>query len=406
MYNGFTFTNYCHETEFSAGSIFNKEVNMDGRTKDRYIRRRKCMALILCITLTFLSAGCGNGSRRDNLPDPSSMKSAESESSSPSGPADKSHLAEKGSSADAEKSGSENDFANGKDNGREKDAMKTDSESNDKTAGKADPMGPFRVGDTLQDGDLKILYMASGKYDGETVYQQPQDGCQYIFLQFAFQNTGLKYDCPISLFSFQCYADGFAAQAYYGGEKEPASSLSAGRSDVGRLYFCVPEDADRIEVEYQPDHLSRKKVCFLYEGEKDAGTAPAADTRRSEGACRVGTTVSSEQQKITYVSCEKDDSDNDFLHPEQGNSFWTLTFEIENLREEDSQISVSDFFCYADGQSCSRRLFRDDYLSADIAGGRKAKGTVSFEVPDTAQTVEAEYKTGHHADARVIFTMR
>jgi hypothetical protein len=102
----------------------------------------------------------------------------------------------------------------------------------------------------------------------------------------------------------------------------------------------------------------------------------------------------------------REDSDNEYLRPEPGCSFWTLTFEIENLGEEDSQISVSDFCCYADGQSCSRRLFRDDYLSADIAGGRKAKGTVTFEVPDEAQVVEAEYKTGRRADARVVFTMR
>lgn len=375
---------------------------MDGRTKGRSIRKWKFTVIFLGIVTAFLLGGCGRENRREDQQDSAPVQAGEDKGAS-SGGAESTDLRTGGqASLDQDRAGSADD--SGRD--REYNAEKADGRKTGVQSAKADPKKPLRVGDSLQDGDLRILYIASGKYDGESVYQQPQNGYEYIFLQFAFQNTGLSYDCPISIFSFQCFADGFAAPAFYGGEKEPASSLSAGRSAIGNLYFCVPEDAREIEVEYQPDNLSQKKVRFLYEGEKDAGINPDADRRRSEGAFRVGETAASDLQKITFVSCQKDDSDNEFLCPEQGCSFWTLTFEIENLREEDSQISVSDFYCYADGQSCSRSLFRDDYLSADIPGGRKAKGTVTFEVPDDAQTVEAEYKTGRRTDARVVFTIR
>ena len=62
--------------------------------------------------------------------------------------------------------------------------------------------------------------------------------------------------------------------------------------------------------------------------------------------------------------------------------------------------------CTADYDTLWKRLFRDDYLSASVSGGRKARGTVTFEIPDDAQIVEVEYDTGNRADQRVIFTVR
>ena len=120
----------------------------------------------------------------------------------------------------------------------------------------------------------------------------------------------------------------------------------------------------------------------------------------------MGDIAASDLQRIVYLSCQADDRDNENVHPEEGCTYYTLTFEFENLQAGDRQISVHDFSCFADGKSCGRTLFRDDYLSADVPGGRKAKGTVTFEVPDDAQTVEVEYDTGNRSDAHVIFTVR
>lgn len=287
---------------------------------------------------------------------------------------------------------------------------KDDVDSADRTqggsAGRAVVKEVYDVGDSLQDGDLRITYTASGEYHEESEYQQPEAGHKYIFLTYTFENTGDKGECPVSLFAFRCFADGFAASAYYGGEYELPAALSAGRYAVGNLYFSVPEDAEKIEVEYQPDNPAQGKVRFSYEGEKDSGYMPQLNTTRTAGAFSEGDTAASALQKIHYLSCQADDSDNENVHPAQGCTYWTLTFEFENLQKEDRQISVHDFSCYADGRNCARTLFRDDYLSADVPGGRKAKGTVTFEVPDHAQTVEVEYDTGRRSDAHVVFTVR
>lgn len=357
--------------------------------------------VVLMITALLLSA-CG--SQKDNKKSPqdadadTQTQGQNTENSNPSGETGTSPVGQYDKDTDPDSTANDN---------KEKTAGSSrEGTSSDHAADKSLLKKPFRVGDTLQDGDLKIIYLASGHYEEESEYQQPAPGCQYIYARFAFQNTGAKYDCPISLFSFNCYADGFAAQAYYGGEKDLAASLSAGRSTIGNLYFSVPEDAKEIEIEYRPDNLNVDKIHFAYEGEKEAAIELPPDTRRTDSAFGVGSTAASSRQKIHYLSCQKDDSDNEFIRPADGCTFYTLSFEFENLLKEDRQISIHDFSCYADGASCAKSLFRDDYLSESVAGGRKAKGTVTFEVPDAAQTVEVEYDTGNSSDPHVVFTLR
>ena len=264
----------------------------------------------------------------------------------------------------------------------------------------------YRVGDVLQDGDMRITYIASGEYQEENEYLQPEDGYRYIFLKFAFENTSEKRNRSVSFYSFRCYADGFAAQAYYGGEKDLSASLSPGRAATGYIYFSVPQDAEDIDIEYETNFLTSEKLHFAYEGEKDSGYALPANTQRNAHALRPGEIVESGTLRITYESCEKDDSGSDFFRPASGCSFYTLTFEFENTGTTDQSVSIYDFHCYADGAGCAASWHRDDYLSADISGGRKAKGTVTFEVPDDAQTVEAEYDANYWTNDRIVFTVR
>lgn len=60
----------------------------------------------------------------------------------------------------------------------------------------------YVVGDILRDGDLEIVYIASGDYVEENQALQPKEGEKYIFLQFAFANRGESGDISISSFSF------------------------------------------------------------------------------------------------------------------------------------------------------------------------------------------------------------
>ena len=263
----------------------------------------------------------------------------------------------------------------------------------------------FAVGDIVEDGNLRIVYAAAGPYTEDNQFLQPAEGKRYIFLKFSFENIGTS-DTSISGFSFEGYADGYTCDAYYGGEDDLSATLSPGRATIGYLYFEVPADAKQIEVEYTPNVFnSSKKITFLYE-EKDSGYVPDMPNVRTEGAFAVGDIVESEKLRITYVSCEDFTSDNQFIQPKPGYHFVTCTFEFENLGSSDEHVSYFDFDCFADGLSCDQNYMRDDNLSATISAGRKAKGTVTFAIPDNCEVAEVEFVSDYWSSKRVVFTVK
>jgi RNA polymerase subunit RPABC4/transcription elongation factor Spt4 len=264
----------------------------------------------------------------------------------------------------------------------------------------------YQVGDILMDGDMKIVYVASGVYEEENEYSQPQDGNQYIYLEFAFENTSDSSDDSISFYSFECYADGYNVDMYYGGEDDLSATLSAGRSTIGYVYFEVPVDAQEIEVEYETNFITSEKILFLYEGEQDSGYVPESNPVPTDGAFAVGDIVEADGLTISYLSCETYDSDNLFVQPKDGYHYVTCTFAFENTGSGDAYILSSDFDCFADGLSCSPTYIRDDDLSATLSPGRKGQGTVTFEVPDDATVIEAEYLTNIWTSDRIVFTIQ
>lgn len=265
----------------------------------------------------------------------------------------------------------------------------------------------YVVGDILRDGDLEIVYIASGDYIEENQILQPEEGEKYIFLQFAFANRGESGDISISSFSFDCYADGYAAETHYWNEEDFSATLSPGRSTTGYICFAVPENAQEIEVEYTPNFfLSSEKIHFLFEGEKDSGFQYEPDTTPSQDAHQVGDVVESDNMKITYKGCEIYTSDNMFVKPKDGYQYISCTFEFENLSDSDQYITVYDFDCYADGLSCGGCYIRDDMLSATLSSGRKTSGTVTFEVPVDATVIEVEFLSNLWTGSRVIFNAK
>lgn len=261
----------------------------------------------------------------------------------------------------------------------------------------------YTVGDTVHLGKLDVVYVSSGEYHEENAYLQPADGKKYIFLKFAFTNTSSNSDASVSSFSFKCYADGYACDTYYGNTEDLSATLSPGRSSSGQVCFIVPKDANDIEVEYESNMLSGKKTKFLYEGEKTSDYSLKADTTTSASSLSVGEFADSSSMKVTYLDCYLDSSNNQFIVPKEGCHYVTCEFEFENKTNSDQIVSYYNFNCFADGISCSATYFRDDGINATLSPGRKAKGTVTFEVPDNATVVEVEYLTNFWTSNRVVF---
>ena len=260
----------------------------------------------------------------------------------------------------------------------------------------------YQVGDIVEVKNLKMIYTACGEYVSSNSFIQPADGNKYIYLEFYVENTG-NSSSGVSSFDFEAYADGYAVdRKYFDGDM--GGSLSPGRWNIGRVYFEVPANAAEIEAEYEYNIISGKKLKFAYEGEKNSGFVPEAKTARTENAFRPGDVIDTGKLKISYLGCDYFESGNMFIKPDEGNVFIYLEFEFENTSDSDRSVSSLLFHCFADGRVCSSTSVRDDDLSASLSPGRKAKGTVAFQVPKDAAVIEIEYQESLLSERTAVFS--
>lgn len=261
----------------------------------------------------------------------------------------------------------------------------------------------FVVGDVLKTDKLNITYLSSGDYTSNNQFIQPAESNKYIFVELFCENIS-DSDKNISYFDFKCYADGYACDAFYSGDDSLSATLSAGRTTTGKIYFEVPSDAKEIEIEYETDFWKNEKAKLIFEGDKQSGITPEINVSSSENAFKVGDIVESKKLNISYLSCGEYVSDNQFIQPKEDYHFIYCEFEVENISDSDTYISYYDFDCFADGKSCEANYSRDDALSATISAGRKAKGTVTFEVPIDAEVIEVECLLDYWNSGRAVFT--
>ncbi len=259
----------------------------------------------------------------------------------------------------------------------------------------------FYVGDTYSDDGLLITYVSSGDYISDNEFMQPGDGNKFIRM-FIHADNEDDESHSLSSLSFKCYADGYECDTRYF-DGEISGSISPGRSSEGYLFFEVPTAAAEIEAEYSPDLFSTKIIKFIFEGEKESGLTFEKNTTVSANALHKGDTAELKKVKITYLSAGEYKTDSIFSTLGEGMKYVSIEFEVENISEGEVSVSYLDFDGYADGLAVSGYYGREDDLSATLSAGRKAKGTITFEVPKDATTIEFEYKENMFLEADAIF---
>lgn len=111
---------------------------------------------------------------------------------------------------------------------------------------------------------------------------------------------------------------------------------------------------------------------------------------------------------IKYVS--KDDNFkgyNKYATVKSGYKVIKAEFEFENVGSSDAYVSSYEFNCYADGYACENFYSIDDIgFSSTLSKGKKAKGSVYFEVPVSANSVTIEYETNMFTSKKVEFIVK
>lgn len=251
----------------------------------------------------------------------------------------------------------------------------------------------YQVGDTLTCENFEITYLASGDYTH--AYLTPAEGNRFIFLKFRATNTTPSFQGIPDGF-FQCYADGNLVEkkeiCYWG---DLPSRISGGRTMSGSIFFEVPKEAQKIEVEFDDAYYRRKYTGepkptfipkFLYEGEQNSGLSEAGNPNSTPGAMQVGDTAKFSNFKVTYLSCYLEKGN--FFPTKEDHHLIACEFEYENLS---SDALLIDYYCFADGLTCEMLTVQgEEEFSWPLPSGQKSTYVIRFEIPDGASVVEYE----------------
>lgn len=113
---------------------------------------------------------------------------------------------------------------------------------------------------------------------------------------------------------------------------------------------------------------------------------------------------------ISYTECNTNFTDyNQFCAPADGKKYVSATFKMDNI--SDSDYSVGDIKCFADGVECSSAYVGQDEIEtlsySTISAGRSISGTVFFSVPENAEEIELEFDASFWSNnKRIIFTVK
>lgn len=87
----------------------------------------------------------------------------------------------------------------------------------------------------------------------------------------------------------------------------------------------------------------------------------------------------------------------------EGNKYIAVSFTFENVDDSDKYVSIYDFDCYADNNSCEQKYLPDDndFLNTNLSSGRKVSFTTYYEVPADSKDIELEYSADFWTDEKV-----
>lgn len=142
---------------------------------------------------------------------------------------------------------------------------------------------------------------------------------------------------------------------------------------------------------------------------QNVGSVTASEvttTEEVDNVFEVGEIVETSDLKISFISAEEYKSDNQFIQPKDGNVFYRMEFEFENLSDSDTYVSSYNFTCYADDYDMEAKYFDSLDLNATLSKGKKTKGSVFFEVPKDAKEITLEYELNFFTEDKVIFRVK
>ena len=279
----------------------------------------------------------------------------------------------------------------------------------------------FGLNETATFKNLKVTATAISESAGESFFT-PDSGNIFVGIQFTIENISKEDQVVSSMLQFEVYADDVkcdysisALAAFSDGTVD--GTIAPGKKLIGWYAVEVPENWQRIEVDFLPDILSSSKTKFVFLA-KDA-TDYTPDTNNGGGSNDVtnppADTSTGLNEPVTLpslkiVAAELQESRGEgYFVPDSGKIFVGVKFTIENISNEEQNISsLLQFTAYVDDVKCNYSFsavsaFPNGTLDGTIAAGKKLVGWYAVEVPENWQTLEITFQEDLFSSSVVSF---
>lgn len=140
----------------------------------------------------------------------------------------------------------------------------------------------------------------------------------------------------------------------------------------------------------------------------DTSTSTPEKKVETKSSYKVGEIYEDKDVAIKFVAVDTNFKGySKYADVKSGHKVIKADFEFENVGSSDFLASAYDFNCYADGYDCENFWSTDDSgFSSTLSSGKKAKGSVYFEVPTSAKSITLEYETNLWTNNKVVFTVK
>ncbi len=98
--------------------------------------------------------------------------------------------------------------------------------------------------------------------------------------------------------------------------------------------------------------------------------------------------------------------------PSKGKKIIACTFKFENNGDSDEYVSVTEFNCYADNESCKQEFIQTDdfkntgFINDNLSPGRNVTFTAFYQVPKKAKNIQLEYEADFWSNEKIIIEVK
>lgn len=162
-------------------------------------------------------------------------------------------------------------------------------------------------------------------------------------------------------------------------------------NQVGSLFttsISQESNADNTDTEKDGETEQKEKQ----EKKKTTSTAKK-DTSPKTITAKVGGGITYGKAKVSFTNCYEYTDYDEWSAPKAGYKVVVFEFEVENGNSSNFDFASYGFEGYADNVKVDP-YYMDSDIALDLASGRTGTGTVAFEVPEDAQSIQADYDFG------------